>query len=106
MPIPKRGIRPLFLSTEPRIMEFAKMSIKSRWMQRNPFRSSDSNAEKLRAQAQEFANVKRHASMQLAKIPASSKGMRVSKKGWKKWLAIGVGAGIIGAFALRPRLQR
>lgn len=63
-------------------------------------------AEELRASPQEFANVKRQASAQLAKIPASSKGVRVSNNGWKKWLAIVAGAGIIGAVALRPRLQR
>ncbi len=62
-------------------------------------------AEKLRANPQEFANAKRHASTQLAKIPASSKGVRVSNNGWKKWLAIAAGAGIIGAIALRPRTQ-
>lgn len=63
-------------------------------------------AEELRGDANKFAAVKRETSKQLAKIPASSKGVRVSNNGWKKWLAIAAGAGIIGVVALRPRFQR
>lgn len=63
-------------------------------------------AEELRADAARFANVKREASKRLAKIPASSKGVRVSNNDWKKWLAIAAGAGIIGIVALRPRVLR
>lgn len=62
-------------------------------------------AEELRADAARFANVKRETSKQLAKIPASSKGVRRSGNGRKKWLAIAAGAGIIGVIALRPRVQ-
>lgn len=62
-------------------------------------------AEELRADAAKFAQVKRAASLHLAKIPASSKGVQASNGQWKKWLAIGAGAGIIGAFVLRPRTR-
>ncbi|TAH48638.1 MAG: serine carboxypeptidase [Chloroflexota bacterium] len=63
-------------------------------------------AEELRSSPQKFAQVKRETALQLAKIPASSKGVRASKGTWKKWLAIAAGAGIIGAFAWRTQRSR
>jgi hypothetical protein len=63
-------------------------------------------AEKLRADAEKFASVKRETSKQLAKIPASSKGVRVSKNRWQKWLAIAAGAGIIGMVVSNRSLAR
>lgn len=60
-------------------------------------------AQELRADKPKFADVKRQASLQLAKIPASSKGVRATNNRWQKWLAIAAGAGIIGAFAVRTQ---
>ena len=64
-------------------------------------------AEELRAvqrdNAEQFAQTIRQAGAALAKIPKASKGVKSSNGGYKKWLAIAAGAGIIGAIALRAR---
>ena len=64
-------------------------------------------AEELRAMERDnpgkFGEYRRESARQLAKIPASSKGVKTTNGTWKKWLAIGAGAGIIGAVVLRPR---
>jgi hypothetical protein len=67
-------------------------------------------AQALREDPQKFAQVRHESARALARIPAASKGVRISQSRWKKWLAIAAGAGIIGVFAarmqLRPRAQR
>lgn len=60
-------------------------------------------AQALRDDPRKFAQVRREASVQLARIPASSKGVQNTNGHWKKWLAIGAGAGIIGAIAVRAQ---
>lgn len=62
-------------------------------------------AQALRDDPQNFALVRRESARALERIPASSKGVRVSSDRRKKWLAIAAGAGIIGMFAVRTQLR-
>lgn len=62
-------------------------------------------AEELRNNPQKLAQLKHESALQLAKIPAQSKGVKSSNGNWKKWALLAGAAGAIGVVALSRRAR-
>lgn len=69
---------------------------------------TDADVERKRALARElsanpdkFARVQREAAVQLAKLPAMSKGVGASKGSFKRWAWIGAGVGLVALYAFQ-----